>query len=118
MAEADRVAEDAGLGHALHTPAGELSHGDRRQLELGMASVGQPQRLLLDEPAAGLSPAERDRLLDTLRSLPRTVTLFMIEHDVDMALGIADRVTVMHRGGSPRTRRRRSRRTPGSTTST
>ena len=98
MAEADRIAEEFSLGHALHTPAGELSHGGRRQLELGMASAGQPRLLLLDGPAAGLSPAERQRLVETLRALPRTVTLLLIEHDMDVALGIADRVTVMHNG--------------------
>jgi len=98
MAEADRVAESVGLGHALCTLTGELSHGDRRLLELGMASVGQPLLLLLDEPAAGLSILERSRLLETLLALPRSVTLLMIEHDVEIALAIADRVTVMHNG--------------------
>lgn len=98
MAEADRIAESAGLATVLHTLAGELSHGECRQLEIGMASVGQPYLLLLDEPAAGLSPVERRWLLDALRALPRSVALLMIEHDVDLALAIADRVTFLHNG--------------------
>jgi branched-chain amino acid transport system ATP-binding protein len=98
MAEADRIAESVGLANVLGALAGELSHGERRQLEIGMASVGQPCLLLLDEPAAGLSSVERRRLLDALRVLPRSVALLMIEHDVDLALAIADRVTFLHNG--------------------
>ncbi len=98
MAEADRIAESVGLAEVRGTPAGELSHGECRQLEIAMASVGLPRLLLLDEPAAGLSLIERRRLLDALRALPRSVALVMIEHDVDLALGIADRVTFMHNG--------------------
>jgi branched-chain amino acid transport system ATP-binding protein len=89
----------AGLEAVLDTCAGALSHGERRQLEIAMATVGEPRLLLLDEPAAGLSPAERHWLLATLRGLPRSITLVMIEHDVDLALAVADRVTLMHDGG-------------------
>jgi branched-chain amino acid transport system ATP-binding protein len=97
-----------GLEAVLDTRAGALSHGERRQLEIAMATVGEPRLLLLDEPAAGLSPAERQWLLATLRSLPRSITLVMIEHDVDLALAVADRITLMHDGrlvieGSPDT---------------
>jgi branched-chain amino acid transport system ATP-binding protein len=97
MAEAEAMAHRAGLGGILDTRAGELSHGENRQLEIAMAAAGEP-RLLLDEPAAGLSGDGRAALLATLRALPRGVTLIMIEHDVDLALAIADRITVMHNG--------------------
>jgi branched-chain amino acid transport system ATP-binding protein len=77
-----------------------LSYGERRQLELVLALVNSPRLLLLDEPCAGLSPAERQRLSAIIRELPRSVTMLMIEHDMDIALGLADRVTVLHRGAT------------------
>ena len=98
MAEADQLAARVGLGDVCGRPAGSLSHGERRQLELGMALAGEPRLLLLDEPAAGLSPSERVLLLALLRGLPRSITLVMIEHDMDIALQSVDRVTVMHNG--------------------
>jgi branched-chain amino acid transport system ATP-binding protein len=75
-----------------------MSYGERRQLELVLALVNQPRLLLLDEPCAGLSPAERQRLSAIIRALPRTITMLMIEHDMDIALGLADRVSVLHHG--------------------
>jgi branched-chain amino acid transport system ATP-binding protein len=92
------------LAYAVHldTAAGqrvaELSHGQKRQLEIGMALVGAPRLILFDEPAAGLSPAERRDLLALLRSLPSHVGFVVIEHDLDIALSVAERVTVMHDG--------------------
>jgi branched-chain amino acid transport system ATP-binding protein len=74
----------------------ELSHGQKRQLEIGMALVGAPRLILFDEPAAGLSPGERRELLALLRSLPAHVGFVVIEHDLDIALSAAERVTVMH----------------------
>lgn len=78
--------------------ASNLSHGERRQLEIAMALASDPHMLLLDEPAAGLSPGERPGLVALLRSLPRDVTIIMIEHDMDVALQVADRVMVMNEG--------------------
>ncbi len=75
-----------------------LSYGERRQLELVLALVNEPRLLLLDEPCAGLSAAERTRLSSIIRALPRSITMLMIEHDMDIALGLADRVSVLHRG--------------------
>ena len=98
MKAAEEAATCAGLALAIDTRAGALSHGERRQLEIAMAGVADPKLLLLDEPAAGLSPAERERLQGMLLALPRAVTLIMIEHDVDLALAIADKVTLMHNG--------------------
>ncbi len=75
-----------------------LSYGERRQLELALALNTSPKVLFLDEPCAGLSPSERQRIFAMVRALPRSITLVMIEHDMDVALGLADRVTVLHRG--------------------
>ena len=75
-----------------------LSYGERRQLELALALASDPKVLLLDEPCAGLSPNERRRLSQLIKELSRDITLIMIEHDIDIALALADRVTVLHRG--------------------
>jgi branched-chain amino acid transport system ATP-binding protein len=87
-----------GLERRADDPARLLSYGERRQLELALALNSNPRVLLLDEPCAGLSPSERQRISQTIAALPREITLLMIEHDMDVALGLADRVTVLHRG--------------------
>jgi branched-chain amino acid transport system ATP-binding protein len=100
------------LAHAVHldpvgaSPVADLSHGQQRQLEIGMALAGAPRFLLLDEPAAGLSPAERRELVGILGALPAHIGFTIIEHDLDVALRVVERVTVMHNGaifkhGSP-----------------
>ena len=76
----------------------DLSYGEQRQLELAMALVQRPRLLLLDEPAAGLSPAERGLVAAIVRALPRDLSMVLIEHDMDLALGLVDRATVMHEG--------------------
>lgn len=83
-----------------------LSYGERRQLEMALALKTSPRVLFLDEPCAGLSPSERQHLSRMIAGLPRDITLLMIEHDMDVALALADQVTVLHRGrvileGSP-----------------
>ena len=76
----------------------EISHGEQRQLELAMSLTSQPRLLLLDEPAAGLSPAERVVMAEVIRGLPKTLSLILIEHDIDLALGLVDRVVCMYQG--------------------
>ena len=76
----------------------DLSHGEQRQLEVGMASAVEPKLMLLDEPASGLSYGERERLTELLLGLPDDVTLILIEHDMDVALTVAGYVTMMHDG--------------------
>ncbi|SHN38199.1 ABC transporter ATP-binding protein [Cryptosporangium aurantiacum] len=93
----------AGRGAVL-VPA--LSHGERKQLDVALALACEPSVLLLDEPAAGMSPAESERLLELLRALPGSVTVLFVEHDLDLVFGLADQVTVLHLGrvllsGSP-----------------
>lgn len=84
----------------------DISHGESRQLEVAMALAMRPKILMLDEPAAGISPTERGRLVDLLKSLEKEITLVLIEHDMTVALAVADEVIVMHDGtifmqGSP-----------------
>jgi len=90
--------EAVGLQDRADDPVRLLSYGERRQLELALALNTKPKVLFLDEPCAGLSPSERQRIFNMIRALPRDITLVMIEHDMDVALGLADRVTVMNRG--------------------
>ena len=95
---AREMAGVVGLEGVLDREVGELSHGEQRQLELGMARATDPKLMMLDEPAAGLSRAERVRLTELLRDLDQEITLILIEHDMDVALGVADWVTMMHNG--------------------
>jgi branched-chain amino acid transport system ATP-binding protein len=92
------AATRVGLDGRLDTLAADLSHGEHRQLEIGLALVASPRLLMLDEPAAGLSRPERQLLTQLLLSLDRDVTLILIEHDMDVALFVAEHVTMMHDG--------------------
>ena len=86
------------LGAVADQPVAALSHGQQRQLEIGMALAGAPRLILFDEPAAGLSPAERRELVALLAALPPHMGYIIIEHDLDVALRVVERVTVMHNG--------------------
>lgn len=106
LIEADRLAELAGIAGSLNHQVSTLSHGQRRQLEIGIALAENPKILLLDEPAAGLSPAERPKLSALLQSLPADVTVVLIEHDMEIALQTSESVSVLFNGkllaeGSP-----------------
>jgi branched-chain amino acid transport system ATP-binding protein len=96
--KARAMAEAVGLETRLDSMVSDLSHGEQRQLEVGMARVSDPKLMMLDEPAAGLSRAERVRLTETLLALDPTITLILIEHDMDVALRVAQWVTMMHEG--------------------
>ena len=97
-ARAHELAETVGLGSRMSVIVGSLSHGEQRQLEVAMARASTPRLMMLDEPASGLSRGERVALTDLLLQLDRDVTLILIEHDMDVALRVADRVTMMHDG--------------------
>src|SRR5687768_899588 len=88
--------ERARLSHIADERVANLAHGQQRQLEIGMALAGAPRLILFDEPAAGLSPVERRELVMLLTSLPAHMSFVLIEHDLDIALRVAQRVTVMH----------------------
>ena len=87
-----------GLDDRTGATVRNLSHGEQRQLEIALALAGQPKVLLLDEPTAGLSPAESQHMARLLRTLDPAITVLMIEHDMDIALEIAHHVTVLHYG--------------------
>ena len=91
---AGKVAIDNKLGELV----GSLSHGEHRQVALAMALAAEPKVLMLDEPASGLSRGERQLLTDLLLGLDPSITLILIEHDMDIALRVAERVTMMHDG--------------------
>jgi branched-chain amino acid transport system ATP-binding protein len=97
-ARASEAARQVWLGEQLHSEVGDLSHGQQRQLEVGMALVTEPDLIMLDEPASGLSRGERERLIELLENLPVDTTLLLIEHDMDVALKVADSVVVMADG--------------------
>lgn len=90
--------ESVGLGDRRFDTVADLSHGEQRQLEFAMAIAADPQLILLDEPAAGLSSAERATLKSLIENLPRTITILLIEHDMTLALGLTDRVMCMDNG--------------------
>jgi branched-chain amino acid transport system ATP-binding protein len=95
---ARETADAVGLAERLDVPAGALSYGEQRQLEVGLALATRPRLLLLDEPTAGMSPEETVRMTRMLEGLPREITLLIIEHDMDVVASLADRVTVLHYG--------------------
>lgn len=103
---AEEQIELLGIADCAPRLAGELSHGQRRLVEIGMALVSRPRLLLLDEPAAGLTDTDMERLLDALRQLPTELAVVLVEHHQDLVTEIADSVTVLHEGqilaeGSP-----------------
>ena len=97
-ARAETLLGDWGLTERRHALTRELSYGEQRQLELLLALAAAPRVLLLDEPTAGLSPAETVSVAGMIRRFPRDVTILLIEHDMDVALDLAERVTVFHYG--------------------
>jgi len=98
MASAENLVRIVHLDAAKDTLVAELAHGQQRQLEIAMALAGAPRFILFDEPAAGLSPAERAELIDILTGLPSHIGFIVIEHDMDVALRVAESVTMMHNG--------------------
>ena len=95
---ARELARTVGLEGRERTLVGSLSHGEQRQLEVGMARAVNPVLMMLDEPASGLSRGERVALTELLLQLEPSITLILIEHDMDVALRVAERVTMMHDG--------------------
>ncbi len=94
--EAAQEALDAvGLAHRAATPAGAMSHGEKRQLELAIALATKPRLLLLDEPLAGAGPEETERLVSLLRGLRGRYTIMLVEHDMQAVFALADRISVL-----------------------
>ncbi|MBO1903307.1 ABC transporter ATP-binding protein [Microvirga sp. 3-52] len=86
---------EVGLAARAHIPAGLLSHGEKRQLELAIGLATEPKLLLLDEPLAGTGHDESQRVVETLRRLKSRLTIVLIEHDMDAVFSLADRVSVL-----------------------
>jgi branched-chain amino acid transport system ATP-binding protein len=97
-AAAREILTRVGLEHMENRPLRETAYGDQRRVEIGMALAQRPRLMLLDEPFAGLSVDERADIKDLLKSIPREVTIVMIEHDMDVALDFAERISLMHFG--------------------
>jgi len=98
FARARSVLEAVGLRGKENEVVRNLSHGEQRQLEIALALAGNPRLLLLDEPTAGLSPAESHIMTALLKKLDAAITLLVIEHDMDVAFELTDRITVLHYG--------------------
>ena len=97
-AQAMAVLHELGLQDRAQDPASELSHGEQRILELGLAVATQPKLLLLDEPMAGAGPVESERILQLIQKLRAKVAILLIEHDMDAVFRLADRISVMVNG--------------------
>src|SRR5712664_2170002 len=98
VARAREVLAQVGLESLADRPLAQTSYGERRRVEIAMALAQHPRVLLLDEPFAGLSIEERRDVLRLVTGIPRDVTIVMIEHDMDVALDFAERITVLHFG--------------------
>jgi branched-chain amino acid transport system ATP-binding protein len=96
--EATRLLQAVGLADRSPVMAANLSHGDQRLLEIAIALATRPELLLLDEPLAGLSAADRTRVAQLIRTLQRSATIVLIDHDIDQVLALSDRITVLHQG--------------------
>ena len=92
------VAQRVGLAPQVHQLAGALSHGEQRQLEVGLALATRPKLLLLDEPMAGMGPDESERMLSLLQSLRGETTLLLVEHDMNAVFRLADRISTLVAG--------------------
>jgi branched-chain amino acid transport system ATP-binding protein len=95
---ADGLLVQFGLSHLRRDHARNLSYGDQRKLELTLSMAGNPKLLLLDEPMAGLPSGERGAIQELLMKLDPRITVLLIEHDIDVAFGFADTVTVLCQG--------------------
>jgi branched-chain amino acid transport system ATP-binding protein len=105
---AGRVLDEVGLSSRLHVLAGNLAHGEQRQLEVAMALATEPRLLLLDEPMAGMGIEESQRMIALLSRLRQRKTIILVEHDMDAVFRLADRISVLVYGrviatGSPET---------------
>jgi urea transport system ATP-binding protein len=97
-AKVEALAEQIGLTDQLERKSGELSHGQKQWLEIGMLLAQEPQLLLVDEPAAGMTPDERAHTTDILREAAKTRAVIVVEHDMEFVRRLECKVTVLHEG--------------------
>ncbi|MBV9121431.1 MAG: ABC transporter ATP-binding protein [Chloroflexi bacterium] len=98
MSDADRLMDDWRLSDKKHALVTQLSYGEQRAMEIMLAVSQKPRLLLLDEPTAGLSPAETASAAELIRGLPRDMAILLIEHDMDVVFNLCDSMTVLHLG--------------------
>jgi branched-chain amino acid transport system permease protein len=96
----ERTLASIGLADRSGMRAGDLAYGEKRRLEIGLALATEPELLLLDEPAAGMSPSETGDTVALIRQLRETVTIVIVEHDMDVVFGLADRIMVLQNGAT------------------
>ena len=93
--EAHAIAAAVGLSERTHVPAQALAHGEQRALEVGLALATRPRLMLLDEPMAGMGPAESQRMISLIAATRARVTMLLVEHDMDAVFRLADRISVL-----------------------
>jgi branched-chain amino acid transport system permease protein len=96
--QVERTLELVGLTPRMDSPVSDLAYGEKRRLEVALALASSPSLLLLDEPLAGMSPAERVDTVKLLKSISQGRTMIIIDHDIDSLFELAERITVMHQG--------------------
>jgi len=92
------ILDRLGLKDKANVPSTNLAHGDQRLLEVAMALAGDPKILFLDEPTAGMSPAETDHIAQLIKGLTATISVVLVEHDMDVVMSISDEITVLNQG--------------------
>jgi branched-chain amino acid transport system ATP-binding protein len=98
LAKAEAVLESVGLRSKAHELAANLSHGEQRNLEIGIALATEPMLLCLDEPTAGMSAAETHETIELVRRIAKNLTILIVEHDMQVVMELAHRITVLHYG--------------------
>jgi branched-chain amino acid transport system ATP-binding protein len=98
IARAEQIIEQVGLAEVKQRPAHELSYGQQRALEIGIALSSEPELLLLDEPTAGMTREETEEMVKLMRLVTENRTLMIIEHDMDVVFSLADTISVLHNG--------------------
>ncbi len=104
--QTSQILEDIGLAEFKDEIAGNLSHGDQKRLEIGIALATKPKLLLLDEPTAGLAPTETRQTIELIKKIARSLTIILVEHKMKVIMEVSDKITVLHYGqllaqGSP-----------------
>jgi branched-chain amino acid transport system ATP-binding protein len=104
--QTSQILEDIGLAESKDEIAGNLSHGDQKRLEIGIALATKPKLLLLDEPTAGLAPTETRQTIELIKKIARNLTIILVEHKMKVIMEVSDKITVLHYGkllaqGSP-----------------
>jgi branched-chain amino acid transport system ATP-binding protein len=98
IARAEQIVEQMGLAEVKQRPAYELSYGQQRALEIGIALSSEPELVLLDEPTAGMTREETEEMVKLMMSVAENRTLMIIEHDMDVVFSLADTISVLHNG--------------------